>query len=118
MSKDLKEVVWVGNSRELIREFPKEVRITVGRALRFAQRGDKHPNAKLLRGLGSGVLEIVKSYDTNTYRAVYAVKLGEKVYVLHVFQKKSKKGKETPKQDIDLIKQRLKQAKQMEKDNE
>ena len=118
MPKDLKEVVWVGNSREIIREFPKEVRIAAGRALRFAQRGDKHPDAKPLKGLGSGVLEIVKNYDTNTYRAVYAVKLGDKVYVLHVFQKKSKKGKETPKQDVDLIKQRLRQAKQMEKDNE
>ena len=118
MTEDLKEVVWLGDSRDVVREFPKEVRVIVGRALRFAQRGDKHPAAKPLKGLGAGVLEIVKNYDTNTYRAVYAVKLGDKVYVLHVFQKKSKKGKKTPKQEVSLIKQRLKQAREMEKDNE
>jgi phage-related protein len=67
-------------------------------------------DAKPFKGVGSGVYEIVKRYDTDTYRAVYAVKIGEKVYVLHAFQKKSKKGIKTPQSDVDLIKQRYKDA--------
>ncbi len=71
--------------------------------------------AKPFKGVGSGVYEIVKRYDTDTYRAVYAVKIGEKVYVLHAFQKKSKRGIKTPQVDIDLIKQRYKDAQERDK---
>lgn len=71
-----------------------------------------------LRGIGSGVFEIAVRYNTNTYRAVYTVKLGENIYVLHVFQKKSTRGIRTPKREIDLIKQRLKMAREMEAKNE
>ena len=87
---------------------------TVGEALRFAQRDAKPPKAKPMRGIGSGVWEIVARYDTDTYRAVYTVKIGEKIYVLHAFQKKSTRSIRTPKREIDLIKQRLKIAQQME----
>jgi phage-related protein len=63
--------------------------------------------AKPLRGLGSGVFEIAMAYRTNAYRTVYAVRLGAAVWVIHAFQKKSKAGIKTPKQDIELIRQRL-----------
>ena len=74
---------------------------------------EKHQKAKPLRGAGSGVFEIAARYNTNTYRAVYTVKLGENIYVLHVFQKKSTRGISTPKKEIDLIKQRLRMARKM-----
>ena len=74
----MKGVTWVGDSREQVRSFPKAARRTVGEALRFAQRGGKHPKAKPLRGIGSGVLKIIARHDTDTYRAVYTVNIGEK----------------------------------------
>ena len=67
-----------------------------------------------MRGIGSGVWEIVARYDTDTYRAVYTVNIGDKIYVLHAFQKKSTRGIRTPKREIDLIKQRLTIARQLE----
>ncbi len=118
MNEVIKGVTWVGDSREQVRSFPKAARRTVGEALRFAQWGGKHPKAKPLRSVGSGVLEIVVPYDTNTYRAVYTVKIGEKIYVLHAFQKKSTRGIRTPKPEIDLIRWRLKMAREMETKNE
>ena len=114
MNEVMKDVTWIGDSREQIRRFPKAVRRTIGEALRFAQRGVKHPKAKPMRGIESGVWEIVAPYDTDTYRSVYTVSIGAKIYVLHVFQKKSTRGIRTPKREIDLIKQRLKIAQQLE----
>ena len=114
----MKDVKWVGDSREQLRRFPKPAREAVGEALHIAQIGGKHRNAKPLIGVGSGVFEIVARYDTNTYRAVYTVKIGENIYVLHAFQKKSVRGIRTPKREIDLIKQRLKIAQEMEGKNE
>ena len=85
----------------------------MGYALYQAQVGRKAPTAKPLRGFGgASVLEIVEDFQANTYRAVYTVKFVERVYVLHVFQKKSKKGIATPKADVDLIKKRLGLAEQ------
>ncbi|MBW4475699.1 MAG: type II toxin-antitoxin system RelE/ParE family toxin [Tolypothrix brevis GSE-NOS-MK-07-07A] len=114
-SEDISEVplrplVWMGNARKNIREFPSEVQKAVGYALQLVQAGETPMEAKPFKGVGSGVYEIIKRYDTDTYRAVYAVKIGEKVYVLHAFQKKSKGGIKTPQADVDLIKQRYKDA--------
>jgi phage-related protein len=106
----LRLLVWMGDSCKNIREFPEEVKKAVGYALQLVQAGETPLTAKPFKGVGSGVYEIVKRYDTDTYRAVYAVKIGEKVYVLHAFQKKSKKGIQTPQSDIELIKQRYKDA--------
>ena len=106
----LRPLIWMGNTRKNIREFPSEVQKAVGYALQLVQAGETPIEAKPFKGVGSGVYEIVKRYDTDTYRAVYAVKIGEKVYVLHAFQKKSKRGIKTPQVDIDLIKQRYKDA--------
>ncbi len=64
----MKEVVWIGDSRERLRQFPKEVRQTIGKALEYAQLGDKHPTAKPMRGLGTGVLQIVARHSNNAYR--------------------------------------------------
>ncbi|MHC5823615.1 MAG: type II toxin-antitoxin system RelE/ParE family toxin [Nostoc sp.] len=100
----------MGNSRKNIREFPSEVQKAVGFALQLVQAGETPLNTKPFKGVGSGVYEIIKRYDTDTYRAVYAVKIGEKINVLHAFQKKSNKGIKTPQTDVDLIKQRYKDA--------
>ena len=110
-----KEIVFLGDSKERLREFPEEPRISIGHALRTAQEGGKALNAKPLKGIGGGatVIEIFEDHDRNTYRAMYTVKIGSKLYVLHAFQKKSKKGIETPKSDIDVIKARLKRAKEL-----
>ena len=114
----VRDLTWVGDSREQVRSFPQTARRIVGEALRFAQQGEKHPKAKPLRGIGSGVLEIVARYDTDTYRAVYAVRISETIYVLHAFQKKSTRGSRTPKKEIDLIRQRLNRVRAMERENE
>ncbi|MDF5715943.1 MAG: type II toxin-antitoxin system RelE/ParE family toxin [Rhizonema sp. NSF051] len=106
----LRPLVWMGDSRKNIRAFPEEVQKAVGYALQLVQAGETPRDAKPFKGVGSGVYEIVKRYDTDTYRAVYAIKIGEKVYVLHAFQKKSKQGIKTPQADVDLIKQRYKDA--------
>jgi phage-related protein len=90
---------------------PDLVRVSMGMALYQAQCGDESPKAKALKGFGGrSVLEIVDDFDGDTFRAVYTVRFAEALYVLHVFQKKSKKGAETPKHDIDLIRQRLRDA--------
>lgn len=108
-----KPLHFVGDSDKNLRDFPSEVRSVMGQALWAAQLGKKHPDAKPLTGFtGASVLEIVSDYDTDTYRGVYTVKLAGVVYVLHTFQKKSKRGIQTPKQDITLIRHRLKAAEQ------
>ncbi len=92
---------------------PSQVVDVFGYALYLAQSGHKHQQAKPLKGFGSaGVLEVVEDYDGSTYRAVYTVKFSNGVYVLHCYQKKSRKGIETSKQDKDMIEARLKLARQ------
>ncbi len=113
MNASPKPVEWVGSSLDDLKEFPEDVRQNVGYALYLAQCGEKHPSAKPLKGFkGTGVLEVVEDFDGDAYRAVYTLKLAGVVYVLHAFQKKSKQGIATPKQDIDLIETRLKRAKE------
>jgi phage-related protein len=108
-----KPVSFVGSSQSDLRKFPKKVKLVVGTALNAAQLGGKHKDAKPMRGFGgASVVEIVDDFDGDTFRAVYTVRFADVVYVLHAFQKKSKKGIETPKSDIDLVKQRLKLAEQ------
>jgi phage-related protein len=104
----MKPIVWVGSTLKELRTFPERVQDIVGRSLLDAQFGDMPQNAKILRGFGgAGVLEVVADNDGDTYRAVYTVKLAGTVYVLHAFQKKSKRGSETPMHEIDLIRSRL-----------
>jgi phage-related protein len=109
---NLRPITWLGSSLDDLKELPRSVQREVGFSLHQVQEGKTPSNAKPLKETGSGILEIVSDYNKNTYRAVYAVKLGDDVYVLHVFQKKSKHGIETPKKEIDLIKQRFAIAKE------
>ncbi len=86
----------------------------MGYALYVAQRGGKHRDTKTLSGFGgAGVVEVVKDFRGDTFRAVYTFRYAEALYVLHAFQKKSKTGRETPRRDIELIKQRLRDAEQI-----
>lgn len=90
----------------------------MGQAIDDAEHGGEHPSAKALRGFGGrGVLEIIDDFDGDTYRAVYTVKFAGVIYVLHAFQKKSKKGIATPQRDIDLIKARLRRAEEHYREN-
>ena len=112
MPAHVKKVLWVGSSRKDLRAFPRQVRKDMGSALYAAQRGETDPAAKPLKGFGgTEVMEIVERYRTDTYRAVYAARFEDAVYVLHAFQKKAKKGRATPKQELDLIRRRLAEAK-------
>jgi phage-related protein len=113
MNPPLKPIEWISSSLDDLRKFPEDVQQMMGFALYLAQSGKKHPDAKPLKGFkGSGVLEIVEDFDGNTYRGVYTVKFEGIVYALHAFQKKSKRGIATPKQDMELIETRLKRAKE------
>jgi phage-related protein len=109
-----KPVVWIGSSLRDMRELPAAIRRSFGVSLFAIQCGETPPAAKPLKGLGSGVLELVEQKRGGTYRAVYTVRFETAVYVLHVFQKKSKTGKATPQQDIEVIKQRLMRAAELD----
>src|SRR3989304_10468079 len=107
------DVPWVGSSRDDLRGFPEAVRNRVGGALWEAQLGRKAPYAKPLKGFGgAGVLEVVDDFAGDTYRAVYTVRFAGVVYVLHAFQKKSKRGIGTPRQEMGLIEKRLQRARE------
>ena len=111
----LRPLVWVGTSLRDLKWFPDEVQDEIGYGLFLAQSGDRHRKAKPLKGFGgAGVLDMISDHQGNTYRAVYTVRLVHAVYVLHAFQKKSKHGIETSKRDLELIRQRLKEAEQMD----
>jgi phage-related protein len=106
-----KPLFWIGRSYDDLLTCPPEVRRTFGFALGLAQQGGKFIDAKPLKGFGgAGVLEVIEDWRGDTFRCVYSVKFARAVYVLHTFQKKSTTGKKTSKQDIDLIKERLKRA--------
>ena len=110
IARPTRPLLWVASSKRDYREFPPRVQDTLGFELFLAQTGQHPPSAKSLRGLGSGVVELIEDFDGDTYRAVYTVRFREAVYVLHAFKKKSKRGIATPKSDSDLIKRRLKDA--------
>ena len=113
---EIKSVIWMGDSLKQVKSFPALVRRDIGSSLYDAQLGDKPDNAKPFKGVGSGVFEIVTRYDSDTYRTVYAVQIGNFIYVLHAFQKKSPKGIKTAHKDVDLIKKRYKQAIELSKE--
>ena len=107
-----KPLKWIGSSKRDLDAMPEEVKDVFGHAIDLAQAGGKHQDAKAMSGFGSAsVLEVVEDYRSDTYRAVYTVKFSGWIYVLHCFQKKSKSGIKTPKEDMALITTRLKAAK-------
>jgi len=112
-----KQFIAVESALRELRKFPTDVRLVMGQALFDAQTGGKHPDAKPLKGFkGAAVLQSVDNYNGDTYRAIYTIKIKNAVYLLHAFQKKSKKGIKTSKQDMDLVKQRLNDILIMHKD--
>lgn len=116
MDDGVRPVVWVGDALKQVRAFPVEVRREVGAALYDAQKGGMAPDAKPFKGVGSGVFEIVTRFDTDTYRTVYAVRIGAHVYVLYAFQKKAKQGIKTPQPEVELIKRRYRRVMEMAKE--
>jgi len=113
----MKELDWVGSSKKDLLEFPQSIKKEMGHALYMAQEGGKYKDAKPLKGFGGAkVLEIVLDDSNGTFRTMYTVQFEEIVYVLHAFQKKSKTGIKTPKQEIDLVGQRLKWAQEKYKE--
>ena len=109
----LRRLVWMGNSKRSIQAFPGGAQKIIGDELQLIQFGGMPKDARSFKGLGSGVFEIAVQFIGDAYRTVVAVQLGEKTYVLHAFQKKSKKGIATPKREVDLIKQRYAEAKEL-----
>ena len=111
----MRALEFVGSAREDLRAFPQEARIGFGYALYLAQQGEVHPRARPLRGFsGAGVQEIAEDVAGDTYRVVDTVRLRTAVYVLHAFQKKSKRGRATPRADIELIHRRLVRAQRLD----
>jgi len=116
-SSEPRQLAWLASTKRDLMALPEEVIDTFGYALHLAQTGRKHEQARPLHGFGSaGVLEVVEDWRGNTYRAVYTVRFAAAVFVLHVFQKKSKSGIATPRQDVALIRERLKAAEQIAKE--
>ncbi|MGH8554925.1 MAG: type II toxin-antitoxin system RelE/ParE family toxin [Gammaproteobacteria bacterium] len=111
----LRPIVWMGSSKKGIQEFPEGAKKLIGDELQLIQFGGMPRDAKPFKGVGSGVFEIAIRFKKDAYRTVVAVQLGEKVYVLHSFQKKSKTRIKTPQQDIDLIRNRYKEAQELAK---
>lgn len=114
----LRPLVWMGNSRRNIQAFPEGAQKLIGDELQLIQFGGMPRDAKPFKGVGSGVIEIALRYEGDAFRTVVAVQLGERIYVLHAFQKKSKRGIATPKHDVELIKQRYAEAKELAKHEE
>jgi phage-related protein len=112
----LKLLRWMGSSKKDLEKFPRKIQKDMGYALFLAQEGNKHEHAKVLKGFGSaGILEVIEYDEAGTYRTIYTLKLEGIVYVLHAFQKKSKRNIETPLSEIELIKKRFKDVESLHK---
>lgn len=112
MSKDTRAISWIQAAHKEFAKFPKGAQTIMLRALTIAAEGRKADIAKPMKGLGSGVIEIALAYRSDAYRTVYAVTLGEDIWVVHAFQKKSSRGIKTPKKEIDLVRSRISQLKE------
>lgn len=110
---ETRPISWVKAARKQFERFPDDVQDDALSALTIAAEGSKADTAKPLKGLGSGILEIVLNDRSGTYRVVYAVQIGDDVWVLHAFQKKSKTGIKTPREEIDVVRERLKRLKEI-----
>jgi phage-related protein len=113
VARTTRPISWVSSARKEFENFPDGAQSICLAALTIAAEGSKADIAKPLKGLGSGVMEIALPYRGNAFRVVYAMQLGEEVWVVHAFQKKSTQGIKTPKHEIDLISARVKQLKEM-----
>ena len=112
-------LIWLGSTRKDVRSFPRPVRRDIGMALYAAQHNELNPAARPMKGFGgSSVVEIVSDFGGDTWRAVYTVRFAEAAYVLHAFQKKSKRGIATPHRDLDLIRRRLAEAERLHRERQ
>ena len=110
----LKPLIWIGSSRKDLSKFPDTVQRSIGYALYMAQKGDRSDNSKVLKGFGNAhVMEVIEDDTSGTYRMVYTVQMPKAIVALHAFQKKSKHGIKTTMRDMNLINQRLNQAKEV-----
>ena len=109
----LRPLVWLGDSRKNLRDFPDGAQKLLGDELQLIQFGGMPKDAKPFKGVGSGVIEIALRYSSDAYRVVLAVQIGRRIYILHAFRKKSKKGIGTPKRDVDLIRKRYTEAQEL-----
>lgn len=107
----LRPLEFIGGSKRDLSGFPDPVKQDIGHALFVAQQGSRAPSVKTLQGFAGGsVVEIIEDHDGDSYRCVYTTRLKRAIYVLHAFQKKSKRGRRTPRHEIDLVRARLKEA--------
>lgn len=113
MIKTTRPVSWIKAARKAFDDFPSPVQLDALRALTVAAEGRMGDHVKPLKGFDSGVIEIVLRHRGDAFRVVYAVQIGEAIWVLHAFQKKSTHGIKTPKHEIDLVHERLKRLKEM-----
>ena len=111
MRRESRAISWIKPAHKDFGKFPQGARTILLRALTIAAEGSKSDIAKPMKGFGPGVYEIALAYRSDAYRTIYAVKLGEDIWVVHAFQKKSTKGTKTPKREIDLIRSRIGQLK-------
>jgi phage-related protein len=112
-----RQLIYLGSSKKDAAKLPEDVQDVFSEALAMALRGENHENTKPFKHHGSGVFEVVCDYRGDTFRELYTVKYSEVVFVLHIFKKKSKRGSETPKEDVELIKNRIKWANEVYKEN-
>ena len=111
--KNTRPVSWIKAARKDFEEFPEDVQEDMLNALTIAAEGGKSDNAKPFKGIDGGVFEIAIRYRGDAFRVIYAVKIGEFIWVIHAFQKKSKKGIKTPQEEVDLVRERLKRLQEV-----
>lgn len=111
----VRQIIWMGSSLKDVKKFPEKVKDEIGYILYLVQIGEHHQNIKPLTGMPGGIMEIISDYNKDTYRVFYTAKLGNEIYVLHTFMKKSKKGSKIPNEDLEVINQRFKRALEMSK---
>ncbi len=111
--RSTRPISWVKAAKRDFEAFPSDAQLTIRRALTVAAEGGKSDKAKPFRGVDGGVFEIALPYRGDAYRVIYALQIGEAIWVIHAFQKKSKSGIATPRHEIDLVRDRLKRLKEM-----
>jgi phage-related protein len=111
--RDTRPISWLKGGRKDFEDFPQGAQLEMARALTILAEGRMPEIAKPLTGLGSGVMELALKHRGDAFRVVYALQIDDDIWVVHAFQKKSKTGIKTPKQEIDLIRDRLKRLREM-----
>lgn len=113
MPRNTRPISWLKGARKDFEDFPQGAQIEMARALTILAEGQMPEIAKPLTGFGPGVMELALRHRGDAFRVVYALRIGNDIWVIHAFQKKSKSGIKTPKQEIGVIEERLKRLKEM-----